>query len=181
MNKKFLKMALVCLTVVALSSCSSNNKNVVETLRNDEFVWGNKENYHNEKIDFVSNWENFDSYVKIKFYVLVQEPYKHNHPLYPGVKEVGICFKFAPLKPNIKQINFTYKIKPKTEKDWWGDILCEHKNINIYRIGHAYFELVNPYIIEKLKGLTTDEFKRDYDIDIKITNVILKDQKSNKI
>ena len=133
--------------------------------------WVSTYGIYDSKVDSVIDyWEQYitdhslNRFVKIEFEKLDKEYYSYGN----DVKEVDLGFRITPTSA-IEQVKFNYSYSAKINK-YKGDkhncILTSPVYSSVVRYWKA------DYSDEKvLKNLTTASFKRDYDIDIEITDV----------
>lgn len=139
--------------------------------------WNSKYSIYTSKVDSVAEyWKKYDddhslsSYVAIDFKTLDKDYYSYSH----DVKSVNLGFSLTPLKGKIEQVKFTYEVTSKLDSNvssYWNDdkgncISTSPFSSTVIRYWEA------PYSLEKkLKYKSTEEFVRDYDVNVKITAV----------
>lgn len=139
--------------------------------------WDSKYSVYTTKVDSVASyWKKYEeenslnSYVSIVFKTLDKEYYSYSH----DVRSVNLGFQLTPLKGKVEQVKFSYEVTSKLDtkmSSYWNDdkgncISTSPFSTSVIR----YWE--SPYSLEKkLKYKTTEDFLRDYDVEIKVTAV----------
>ncbi|MCK0132514.1 hypothetical protein MWU59_13475 [Flavobacteriaceae bacterium F08102] len=143
-------------------------------------------NYDHQLDSITTYWKKYleenslNSYLKIEFDRISKEYYTYSN----SIKGVNIAFKLTPLKGTVQQVSFSYKIKTKIQSDEeesiYSSIFDDKKGSCVTTSPFSkpvvrYWE-VN-YTLEKiLKYMTSDEFKRDYDITFDISKIRVNDK-----
>lgn len=138
-------------------------------------------NYDHQLDSLTTYWKKYleenslNSYLKIEFDQITKEYYTYSN----SIKDVNIAFKLTPLQGTVQQVSFSYKIKTKIQSDEeesiYSSIFDDKKGSCVTTSPFSrpvvrYWE-VN-YTLEKiLKYMTSDEFKRDYDITFDISKI----------
>ena len=138
-------------------------------------------NYDHQLDSLTTYWKKYleenslNSYLKIEFDQITKEYYTYSN----SIKDVNIAFKLTPLQGTVQQVSFSYKIKTKIQSDEeesiYSSIFDDKKGSCVTTSPFSrpvvrYWE-VN-YTLEKiLKYMTSDEFKRDYDIIFDISKI----------
>ncbi|MBR4625574.1 MAG: hypothetical protein IKO56_08595 [Alphaproteobacteria bacterium] len=147
-----------------------------------ETEWNNKYAQYDNKVDSVMDyWKKYiednslSRFVTIEFDRLSKEYYSYSH----DVKNVNFGFKLTPKDgAKIEQIKFNYRYSAKIN-DYRGE---QHRCISTSPFSSPvvwYWEC--DYSDEKrLKGVSSEEFKRDYNIEFEVTD-IRKDGKNYSI
>lgn len=106
-----------------------------------------------------------DRYVKIEFHALDKEYYSYSG----GLKQLNFAFKVTPLEGPVEQLKFAYRYSPKinsSKGEFHNCLMSSPVEKECVRYWKA------DYDAEKLLGnKTSEEFVRDYNIDIEVTDV----------
>ena len=144
--------------------------------------WTEKFGGYQQKLDSISDYwtkyleeNSLNSYVNIEFNHLYKEYYSYSR----DVRNVYLALKLTPLQGTIQQISFTYKVKSKLKSDEresiYSSILDDNRGSCITTSPFSKAVVRNwevGYALEKtLKYMSSDEFKRDYDITFEITKI----------
>lgn len=139
--------------------------------------WDSKYSIYASKVDSVAAyWKKYEeenslsSYVSIEFRTLDKEYYTYSH----DVRNVNLGFRLTPLKGTIEQVKFSYEVTSKLDSkvsSYWNDdkgncISTSPFSSSVVRYWEAPYSLEN-----KLKYKSTEDFLRDYDVEIKVTAV----------
>lgn len=143
-------------------------------------------NYGHQLDSLTTYWKKYleenslNSYLKIEFDRISKEYYTYSN----SIKDVNIAFKLTPLQGTVQQVSFSYKIETKIqsdeEKSIYSSIIDDKKGSCVTTSPFSrpvvrYWE-VN-YTLEKiLKHMTSEEFKRDYDITFDISKIRVNDK-----
>lgn len=148
--------------------------------------WIEKFGGYQQKLDSISDYwtkyleeNSLYSYVNIEFNHLYKEYYSYSR----DVRNVYLALKLTPLQGTIQQISFTYKVKSKLKSDEresiYSSILDDNRGSCITTSPFSKAVVRNwevGYALEKtLKYMSSDEFKRDYDITFEITKIRVND------
>jgi hypothetical protein len=144
--------------------------------------WTEKFGNYQSKLDSISNYwtkylaeNSLNSYVNVEFDHLYKEYYSYSR----DVRNVYLALKLTPLQGTIQQISFTYKVKSKLKSDEresiYSSIFDDNRGSCITTSPFSKSVVRNwevGYTLEKtLKYLSSDEFKRDYDITFEVTKI----------
>lgn len=149
--------------------------------------WEEKFGNYQQKLDSISDYwikylaeNSLNSYVNIEFDHLYREYYSYSR----DVRNVYLALKLTPLQGTIQQISFTYKVKSKLKSDEresiYSSIFDDNRGSCITTSPFSKAIVRNwevNYTLEKtLKYMTSDEFKRDYDITFEVTKIRVNDK-----
>lgn len=139
--------------------------------------WDSKYAVYVSKVDSVAAyWKKYEiekslsSYVSIEFITLEKEYYSYSY----DIRNVNLGFRLKPLKGTVEQVKFTYEVTSKLDSkvsSYWNDdkdicISTSPFSSAVVRYWKA------PYSLEKkIKYENTEDFIRDYDIEIKVIAV----------
>lgn len=144
--------------------------------------WTEKFGNYQSKLDSISDYwtkylaeNSLNSYVNIEFDHLYKEYYSYNR----DVSNVYFALKLTPLQGTIQQISFTYKVKSKLKSDEresiYSSIFDDNRGSCITTSPFSKAVVRNwevGYALEKtLKYMSSNEFKRDYDITFEVTKI----------
>lgn len=173
---------------IAYRSDSTFTKPII---KKSKVEWNEKYGSYDHKLDSLKKyWQKYidenslTSYVNIEFNHINKEYYSYSG----GVKDVNLALKLTPLKGPIQQISFTYKIKSKLSSDESESIYS-----SIFNDNRGSCILTSPfsspalrywgvnYTLEKmLKHVTTEEFKRDYNITFEVSKIRVNNKNISK-
>ena len=139
-----------------------------------EVEWNEKYGSYNDKVDSVLDYwteykaaNSLDRFVKIEFYEIDKDYYSYSG----DVKDVNLGFTLTPIANGgtIEQVKFQYRYSAKINK-YYGEWKRCISTTPIYYQTVRYWE-VNYSDKDLFERLTTASFKRDYDLEIMITDV----------
>lgn len=141
---------------------------------NYEKEWDEKYSIYLDKVDSViTYWKNYKEensltrFVTIAFDCLDKEYYTYSH----DVKTVNFAFKLIPAEDYIiEQVRFNYKFKAKIN-EYWGDVHWCLSSTPFSKPTVRYWEVTDYSEEKRLKNVLSENFLRDYDIAIEITDV----------
>jgi hypothetical protein len=148
--------------------------------------WEERFGNYQQKLDSISDYwtkymaeNSLNSYVNIEFDHLYREYYSYSR----DVRNVYLALKLTPLQGTIQQISFTYKVKSKLKSDEresiYSSIFDDNRGSCITTSPFSKAVVRNwevGYALEKtLKYMSSDEFKRDYDITFEVTKIRVND------
>ncbi len=148
--------------------------------------WTDKFGNYQSKLDSISDYwtkylleNSLNSYVKIEFDHLYRDYYSYSG----DVRNVYLALKLTPLQGTVQQISFTYKVKSKLKSDEresiYSSIYDDNRGSCITTSPFSKAVIRNwevGYALEKtLKYMSSDEFKRDYDITFEVTKIRVND------
>ncbi|HZK04101.1 MAG TPA: hypothetical protein VFC94_06840 [Bacteroidaceae bacterium] len=109
--------------------------------------------------------------------------YKEYYSYSRDIRNVYFAFKLTPLKGTVQQISFKYKVKSKLKSDETESIyasIFDDNRGSCYTTSPFSKSVVRNwevgYGLEKtLKQMTSEEFKRDYDITFEVSKIRIND------
>jgi len=143
-------------------------------------------NYGHELDSLTTFWNKYleenslESYLKIEFDHINKEYYTYSN----SIKAANLALKLTPLKGTVQQATFSYKIQSKIQSDEnesiYLRIFDDKRGSCIITSPFSkpivrYWE-VNYTLKEILKYMSSEEFKRDYDIKFEISKVRVNDE-----
>lgn len=105
-------------------------------------------------------------FVSVEFDKLDKEYYSYSY----SVKDVNLGFKLTPIECTIEQVKFSYRFSAKKTSNYSEKHYCLLTSPFSSPVV-KYWKASYSDVLRVFENLTTNEFKRDYDIDIEITDV----------